>query len=507
MVYKKILSTSFDVKYLVRLVSNILNALLSFVSVILITRSLEPELYGNFGFLNNFFIQIFPFFTLNSSLAFYTKLSQRNDNYDLVIFYKWLLIIGFLLILFSVGFVQYFDISRYLWPEQNMKFVYFSLLYAFFSIISNTLVLVADAIGITVKAEFSKVLQKLLGLGIIYYLYVSVGVNLDVLYYFEYTMFFILSATLFVVIPRVDNRLLKGWHLSYPVIKSKFREIYNYSKSLLLYGFISMIVMLGDRWMLQNYSGSAEQGFYEVALKISALSFLFTNAATQLITREFAVSFAAKNFAEMSRLFRKYIPALYSISALFGCFIIVNSNEVTSLFFGDKFINSSITIAIMAFYPIHQTYGQLSGGVFYAMGKTSLYSKIGIFFMVLGLPITYILLVPNFFGDTNLGSIGLAFKTIFLQFFAVNVQLFYNCRTLKMSFMYFLKHQLSVLTLFLALALLSQSVVKMFLTLNSNIFILILSFISYIISVIMITLIYPSIFGIKKQFLLSQNEF
>jgi hypothetical protein len=109
----------------------------------------------------------------------------------------------------------------------------------------------------------------------------------------------------------------------------------------------------------------------------------------------------------------------------------------------------------MAFYPIYQTYGQLSGSVFYATGKTGLYSNIGIIFLIIGLPISYLLMAPHQYFGFELGSVGLAIKMVLLAVLGINVQLWYNTKLLNLSFWEFLSHQIYTVVIFIILGIIA----------------------------------------------------
>jgi len=93
---------------------------------------------------------------------------------------------------------------------------------------------------------------------------------------------------------------------------------------------------------------------------------------------------------------------------------------------------------------MHQTYGQLSGSVFFATGQTGLYRNIGVVGALLGLPFMYVLIASPQAGGLGLGAVGLALKMVVLQFVMVNVQLWFNVRLLSLGFWKFLLHQVSV---------------------------------------------------------------
>lgn len=228
---------------------------------------------------------------------------------------------------------------------------------------------------------------------------------------------------------------------------------------------------------------------------------------TPLITREFSIAFAKQDLTQMAYLFRRYIPLLYGIAAFFSCFVAVQAENVAYIFGGAKFQDAALAIAIMAFYPIHQTYGQLSGSVFFATGQTGLYRNICVTFTVVGLPVTYFLIAPVDMMGLNTGSTGLAIKMVALQLIGVNVALYYNSRYLKLSFWKYLVHQIVCVGCLLLLAFISLKVGD-YLHISSNIVInFLLNGIIYSISVAGLTYFVPSLFGLSRKDIRSFFQF
>jgi hypothetical protein len=152
----------------------------------------------------------------------------------------------------------------------------------------------------------------------------------------------------------------------------------------------------------------------------------------------------------------------------------------------------------MAFFPVMQTVGQLSGSVFFATGQTRLYRNIGISMMLSGLIAGYFFLAPTQYFGLNLGSTGLALKMVIFGFIAVNIQLWYNCKLLEIPFFYFLKHQvLTILILWTTAfcvsmgvdAILFESIVMAFLC----------SGLLYTLVVIAIIYFIPSLLAVDKE--------
>ena len=221
---------------------------------------------------------------------------------------------------------------------------------------------------------------------------------------------------------------------------------------------------------------------------------------TPLITREFSIAFGNQDLSQMATLFRRYIPLLYSIAAYFACFIAVQADKVIYIFGGNKYKEAAMAVTIMAFFPIHQTYGQLSGSVFYATGRTALYRNIGILFILLGVPVTYFLIAPNGQWGLDAGATGLAIKMVLLQFLGVNVFLYFNAKHLKLSFFKYVAHQIACIIFLLAIAVTATTGVDTLLGTHAHIvFKFLLAGFVYSILIIAIVYYIPIIFGLKRD--------
>ncbi|MBA7536401.1 hypothetical protein ES705_28665 [subsurface metagenome] len=75
--------------------------------------------------------------------------------------------------------------------------------------------------------------------------------------------------------------------------------------------------------------------------------------------------------------------------------------------------------------------------------------------MLIGLPVTFLLLAPEKLFGLGLGSVGLALKMVVLQFIGVNIQLWFNAKCLKFSFIKLFSHQLYTIVAFAAVSYIS----------------------------------------------------
>jgi len=487
-------------RYLAKLFANLIGLAISVVTQAIIPRGLGPIAYGNFSFLSNFFSRVVNFLDMGTSIGFYTKLSQRQRDFGLVSFYLVFTgIVSFLLLIF-VGFINVTGAYTTLLPDQKLFYIYLAAIWGILTWFVQIVNKMADAYGVTVSTEIARIIQKGLGLVLILALFFMNQLNLTHFFFYHYFILIFLALAFIWVMERNGYTLRQSWKLPLEKIKAYTKEFYNYSHPLFLLGVVVLIVSILDRWMLQMFGGSVEQGFYGLSYQIGAVCFLFTSAMTPLITREFAIAFGEKDLREMARLFRRYIPMLYAIAAYFACFIAVQADKVTFIMGGGKFQQATLAVMIMAFYPIHQTYGQLSGSVFYATGQTALYRNIGITFMLIGLPVTYFLIAPGHMLGLNAGATGLAIKMVAIQIVGVNVQLYFNARLLKLRFWRYIGHQIVSVACLLGVAAISMFVIDKGIGLHDRVVLsFILSGMLYTLMVGAVGYVQPVLFGLQRQ--------
>lgn len=494
-------------RYFVKLFANLIGFVISLVTQSIIPRSLGPKSYGDFSYLTNVSTQIVGFFDMGTSIGFYTKISQRQKEFSLISFYITFSVILSAIVLFFVVLSHITSFDSILWSDQSVFFIYLAVIWAilnwYLQIINN----LGDAYGLTVPIETVRIIQKIIGLILIVALFLYNRLDLTSFFFYSFTVTFLLIISIVWILEKEGHSFNQDWRLSRKEIQSYTKEFYQYSQPMFVYFLVSLIVVVLDRWFLQVFSGSEQQGFYGLSSQIGAVCFLFTSSVASLIVREFSVAYSKKDLKQMAYLFRRYIPLFYGIAAFFSCFIAMQAESVVYIFGGAKFHGATLAIAIMAFYQIHQTYGMLSGSVFMATGQTVLYSKISIITALVGIPISYFLIAPENKMGLNAGATGLAIKMVIVQCLCVNVHLYFNCHYLKLNFWRYVGHQiLSVFFLLLFSALAMLVVDKVFILQHNMIIRFILSGILYSTMVLGLLCFMPLIFGLDKKDISSMTD-
>jgi len=199
----------------------------------------------------------------------------------------------------------------------------------------------------------------------------------------------------------------------------------------------------------------------------------------------------------MRKLFNSLIHPLVFITAFFSFYVGSNGIDIMILLGGESYEGAGYSLMILAFYPIHQTYGQLCGAVLYSSGKTNIVRNVSIPFQIVGLILVFFFISPHDLGGLNLGSIGLAYKMIILQIIVVNVYLWHCTKILSLSF---LKHLLKQFFILFILFLFSFGLKFIFKNVTDYLFLnLLINGIFYFIITIIFIYFFPSTINLKKS--------
>ncbi|ADR35051.1 polysaccharide biosynthesis protein [Sulfuricurvum kujiense DSM 16994] len=433
-------------RYSIKLIANVVNALINAVLIAIVPKALGPVPYGQFVFVQDFFAKIIGFLDMGSSTAFFTKLSAKHTRKELITFYFLYSLGVFFFLSSAIVLIHRSNLNAALLPDIPAVYIYLGLIYGFLTWVTQIFIKISDAYALTVSVELIKIGHRIVSLFFLFYCVYFTLFDLQTYFYYNYAvlaLFLIVIGWLFVQ-KKIFDRQILSFDFS---VKKIAKEFIDYCHPLVVSGVIGMSIGIFDIWLLQTMGGSEQMGFYGLSYSLAAMCFLFTSAMTPIITREFSKSYEHKNIEQMQKLFYRYIPMLYSLAAFFAVFISFQNENVLLIFADEKFKEAHWVLVVMALYPIHQTYGQLSGSVFHATGQTSRYRNIGISSALIGL--CFSLLFIYFF---DLGAMGLAYKMVLTQLVGVTVQLYYNSKFLALDLRYFLRHQITALLFFVLIA-------------------------------------------------------
>lgn len=475
--------------------ANVLKAVITFGTGMIVARSLGPEQYGVMMFLIGTFSATRQLLDMGSSTAFFTFLSQRQRSRNFVALYLAWLGVQFLVPLLVVGVFTPSAWVEIIWQGEQRSLVVLAFIAAFTqSVLWSTFLQMGESQRLTRLVQGIAVLVAL-----VHCLLVVLA------WYFECVsvkgIFILLILEWGIAVVVVAN------NLHFPQItdifdtsKQMFKEFWRYCLPLIPYAWLGFAYEFADRWLLQTYAGSVQQAYYSVAFQFGAITTIATSSVLNIFWKEVAELYHQKDFERINKLYLQVSRRLFFLAAMGAGFLAPWSSEILHLTLGSVYEDGSVTLMVMFFYPLHQAIGQVGGVMAYATGRVTAYVRLGMLFMTTSIVVTYFILGPRvgFFPGFELGSVGLAIKMVFMQIISVNALAFYLSRSLRVGFDWFFQC-VSVLAC-VAAGLLTYILVSFLFDLTSQIWIpLLVACFLYILIVISLITIFPGIAGLSRN--------
>lgn len=427
--------------------SNVIRAGLNFISVLLLARSLASSGYGELMFLIGSFVSIKSLMDLGTANAFYTFISQgKNRSYHYFVYFSWLAIQFVLLGLFIIVICppKLLDI---IWLGHSRYLILLAFIASFLQQQGwQTINQIGESERKTIWNQIFGVIIALVNvLGILLLrIFNNLTIpNILIFYILEYVIFcvvtfFVLGADQYLFPLKKDNVL----------VRTIVWEYFRYCYPLIVTTLVGFLYSYTDTWMLQYFGGSAEQGLFQIANQFATIVLLATSSVLNIFWKEIAVAYEKKDKIKVQQIYFKAMRGLFMFGAVISGFLIPWTNEIILLFLGEKYINVAPILAIMFFYPIHQSMGQLAGAFFLSTNQTRIYSVTSIATMLISIPITYLIQSPVDgypVPGLGLGAFGLSIKIVILNIVSVNVCVYIISRLQRWQYDY--QHQLYAIVL------------------------------------------------------------
>jgi O-antigen/teichoic acid export membrane protein len=491
--------TNIKVRFLTTVVANILRMAISFAAGLIIARFLGPAEYGNFYFLLGSFTALTTLVNMSSSAAFYTFISQGRRGSIFFLYYSMWTLIQFLFLLLLVLFLP-ITLKEKIWHGHSNDVIILAFFTSFtmnqiWGYVGRIGESIRDTVGVQIRNIAVALVYLVFLLGFFRFNLISVK------------SLFILNSILYLLFAGLyAGRLYQKGIFSFEKSET-FREIIGEFKTfclpLILYTSVGFIYSFADYWLLQNFAGSVEQGYYAVSSRFAIISLIATTSILQVFWKEIAEAHASGNMQRVRDLYQRVIRGLYFVAGVCSCILIPFSREILAALLGPTYEDAWLPLSLMLLFPIHQSMGQILGTMYLATGQTKKQAYIGIFTMCLSIVVAYIVTAPK--GMTipglGLGAVGLSLKMVFCQIIGVNINAFTISRFINISFDW--SHQIIVLIILLPLGFLSKICSQFALSIVSlpQYFILNMVISSILYLGILTTLVYfrPSIAGINRD--------
>jgi len=452
-------SASISVRAIASLGGNVLRNVLSMFAGLLIARGLGPSDYGNLTFLLGSFLAIRQLLDLGSSSAFYTLLSQQPRGRQFYLSYFGWMAAQFLVTVLVVAVLLPRPILDRLWLGHARGLVVLACVASFLQQhVWQTVGQIGEAARQTVRVQALNLAVGVLHVALLAVLlsrgWMGVPVVLGV-----YIVEYLVAAGWAYRLLRPGFQAADRGAPARGALRRMVNDYRAYCAPLVLYSFIGCAYEFGDRWMLQYFGGSAQQGFYQLGYQCSSVSLIATASVLKIFWKEIAESDARQDRERVRRLYRKASRGLVMVGALLSGFLIPWSKALLVLVFGRAYAAAWPVLAVMFLYPVAQALGQISGTMFLATGKTRTHVIVGTIFMVVSLPVSYLMQAPRdaLVPGLGLGSMGMALKMVVLGMIGANVMAWLIARMRGWSYDW--TYQLVGITALVAMGFLAQQAV------------------------------------------------
>jgi O-antigen/teichoic acid export membrane protein len=408
---------SISSRFIVSALSNLLRGGLAFMTTIIIARVLGPEKFGDYAFLLGSFLAVTTLLDMGTSNAFQTFISQKERGRMFVFSYAGWQLLQMLVVLLVIGIVLPEKLLDQIWLSHERGIILLGFTAVFMQQKAwRTIVQIGESKRLTHRTQLLNLSLAATHLLLVISFWVggilSVGLIFG-LVLVEYLIFLVVGYKVLFV-SKFQGELFNG--------KSVLNEYATYCSPLIIYSILGFGYEFADRWMLQNFGGSKQQGLYEVGFRFGMVSLLVTTAVLNIFWKEIAEAKEKGNFELMQNLYRKVSRSLFFLGAVLAGFIIPWSKEIIQLVFGSSYMGGSSIFVLMLIYAAFRSLAQVNLSMLLATSKTKTHLVFGCVLMGVSIPCSYFVLASEdtYIPGLGLGSLGLAMKMVLFAVIHVN---------------------------------------------------------------------------------------
>lgn len=416
-------------RFLFSTCANAGRAAISLAVGLLVARGLGPADYGNLAYLIGSFWAIRALLDLGTSSAFYTFISQRERGRSYYAAYFAWLALQFLFSLALVVLILPNSIIKRFWLGLDSELILLALLATFLqNQIWMTVVQMHESVRQTARVQLAGVLLIFSHLILVCAMFFADWLSVGTVLWAIIGEYFVVTAWLSVKLRRIyaiqPNSARVG-NLSHDDLASVFIAYINYCRPMAVIAVFTFAYEIVDRWLLQRYGGASQQGYYQVAAQLSTISLLAASSILNIFWKEIAEANERGEYERVASLYQKTTQSLVFLAAFVSCFLVPWAETLVDTLLGHSFHSAWPVLALMLFYPIHQTVGQINGTLFMATARNRVYMKLTVTGLLVSIPVSYALISSAVaWGEIGLGlgAMGLAVKIVGLNFLFVNIQ-------------------------------------------------------------------------------------
>lgn len=413
---------SVKTRFLFSVGANVLRALVSLLTGLLVARGLTPAGYGDLTYLLGSFVAIRALLDLGSSNAFYTFISRRARGRTFyLLYFGWLLLQFCVSLALAAAILPQAALER-IWLGHSRDMIVLALIASFMQQqVWTTITQLGESLRLTVKVQS-------LGVAVVAaHLALMLGLQWSGLLSVRIVLMAICGEYLvaLLIAPRLLRvRALLSAGVTELGVASILEEYWRFCRPLMVIAVTAFLYDFTDKWLLQRFGGASQQGFYQIAAQLATVSLLATTSILNIFWKEIAEASGRRDQARLTALYNRVNRGLFMLGAIVSCFLIPWARQIVTLLLGSAYQESWPVLGLMLLYPIHQSMGQVNATMFMACERTREYMIIALAGQLLSLPVSYFMLAPAgaALPGLALGAYGLALKMVGMNVVLANVQ-------------------------------------------------------------------------------------
>jgi len=407
-------------RFVATLTSNVLRTGLTFLTTIILARALGPTAYGELIFLLGSFAASRQILDAGTSTAFYTFIAQRSRGQQFLLFYFSWLLAQFLIPLFFIGILFPDTWIEQIWRGYDKLLILEALVAVFLQQqLWQSVTQIGESARLNVSVQALNLAVSLVHLSLIglggYFNLLGVATVLALIGA-EYLFALFLGYRLFV-----------RPALSEPTedFRNVLADYFTQCRPLVIYAWVGFAYSFFDNWMLNRFAGAQEQAYFSMGNQFALLCVVPTTALLQIYWKEVAEAHGRNEPERITYLFERASRIVYAMTAMICGLLLPWSREIMNHLLGPAYQGGWVVLALMLIFSLHVSLSQVTSATMFAAGEMRWQTRWGIGYMLVSIPISYIVLAPTdaVIPGLGLGATGMALKVLFLQFLLVNATL------------------------------------------------------------------------------------
>lgn len=399
--------------------ANLIRSIIGFISGMLVARGLGPSSYGDLAFLLGSFAAILSLLDMGASNAFYTFLSRRSQGLVFLLTYFFWIVLQFVITLLFVVLIIPDSLFERIWLGHSREIVLVALFVVFMQQqVWQTVNQIGESMRKTVKVQLLNLLIAISYLMVVVMMTDMAIVSLPNIMLLMIGQYAVATSLAYWVL---GGRQIAQAEENKP-LKQLVQDYWKFCRPLMLLSLVVFLYNFADKWLLQNYGGSIQQGYFQISNQFATISLLATASILSIFWKEIAEAWENHDHVRVERLYRKVSRTLVMLGAIISGLLIPWAEQIVAIFLGAAYVQAWPVLALMLLYPIHQSMGQIGGTMLLARGQTKTHMFICVVGMLVSIPLAFILLAPVAEGGWEMGAWGIAFKSVLLGVVSVNIQ-------------------------------------------------------------------------------------